>query len=725
MKAFPNVRQLGAMDCGPACLKIISKFYGKDFSLEYLRDKCQITKLGVSFHGISEAAESIGLKSLAAKLSSEELFEHNSFPCILHWNQNHFVVLYKLTKKRAYISDPAQGNVDYSIKEFNAFWKQNKEQGVALFIEPTQGFDDMQLLDKPIAKDWDFLFFHLKKLKKYFFQLFIGLIVSSLVLLISPYLTQELVDKGIGLKDVDFVYLILFGQLILFLGSSLVEIMRNWLLLRIGAKINVALVSDFFLKLFKLPIQFFDSHLMGDLMQRTNDHKKLEYLLTVKSLSVLFAFINLNLFGIVLFRYNPIVFYILFLGSTIGILWVLLFMKKRAAVDFRLFVLNGQQQSKVIELLGGIEEIKISNSSKQKRWEWEEIQDEIYKVRIKSLTLDQLQHNGFEVILRFTSIILTVITAKLVIEGKISLGTMFAINLIVGQLTNPIYAIVDFIPAWQDAKLAMLRINEVHNQKNEESEENVEQEISLAANIVLKDVSFSYTGSKDNLILKNINLEIEADKVTAIVGSSGSGKTTLLKLLLKFYKPTEGNIKIGDMDFEKINASKWRDKCGVVMQGGKIFSDTIVNNIALGREIDMEQIVMISALANLDDFVNSDLPMGYFTKIGDDGLQLSEGQKQRLLLARAMYKNPHFLFLDEATSSLDAQNEREIMISLNNFGEGKTVLIVAHRLSTVKNAAKIIVLKNGRIVEIGNHDNLTKIKGYYFTLIKEQLELGS
>jgi ATP-binding cassette, subfamily B, bacterial len=727
MKSFPNFRQLGAMDCGPVCLRIISNFYGKDFSIEFLREKSQITKLGVSLLGISEAAENIGFRTIGAKITLEQLRENRPLPCILHWNQNHFVVLYKLTKSKAYISDPAQGKVILSLKEFLKNWNQNKESGVALLLEPTQQFSEIKFSEEKVKpNEWGFLLFYLKKFRKHFVLLILGLLFSSAVLIVTPFLTQALVDKGIGLKNLHFVYLILVGQLLLFLGNSLVEILRNWLLLHMGVRINISLVSDFFLKLFKLPIHFFETHLMGDLLQRTNDHKRLENLLTIKSLNIIYAFINIVLFGSVLLFYNHTVFFLFFSGCLLGILWVLLFMRRRAAIDFRFFELYGQQQSKVIELLDGIEEIKISNSSKQKRWEWEEIQTKIYKVRIKSLSLDQIQHNGFEIIIRFTGILLTIITAKLVIENKITLGAMFAINMIVGQLTNPIYSIIDFIPAWQDAKLALLRINEVHNQKNEEIEDSsLNSNIPLASDISFKDVSFSYTGTKNNLILKNINLVIDYGKVTAIVGASGSGKTTLLKLLLKFYSPTEGKISLGETELINYSSSAWRNQCGVVMQGGKIFSDSIVNNIALGQEVDMEQIVMTSALANLDDFVNSNLPMGYFTKVGEDGLQLSEGQKQRLLLARAMYKNPDFLFLDEATSSLDAKNEREIMTSLNNFGQGKTVIIVAHRLSTVRNADKIIVLHGGEIVECGNHGELTALKGYYYSLIKEQLDLGN
>ncbi len=726
-KPFPSFIQLGAMDCGPVCLKIICKFYGKDISIEELREKSQISKLGVSLLGISEAAEGIGFRTIAAKVTIDQLHESKVLPCLLHWNQEHFVVLYKLTPKRAFISDPAQGIVSYPLSEFLKKWTQNKENGVVLLLEPTQQFSNQSISSaKSNKSEWRYLFFYLKKYRGYFFQLIIGLLFSSFALLLAPLLMQVMVDKGIGQRNLNFVYIILIGQLVLFLGSTIVDIVRNWLLLHIGVKVNISLLSDFFLKLFKLPMRFFETHLMGDLLQRTNDHKRLENLLTSKSLNAIYAIFNLIVFGSLLFYYNKSVFFLFFSGSIFGIFWILLFMKKRAAIDFNFFELNGQQQSKVIELLTGIEEIKISNGSKQKRWEWEEIQAKIYKLRIKSLSLDQLQHKGFEIILRFTGILLTVITAKLVIEEKLSLGAMFAINMLIGQLTNPIYSLVDFIPALQDSKLALHRINDIHNQEDEipEGKDSI-NEINGVGNLCFKEVSFSYTGNSNNLILKKINLELEKGKTTAIVGASGSGKTTLLRLLLKFYSPTSGKILLGDDDFVEIHSSRWREQCGVVMQGGKIFSDTIVNNIALGQAVDMEQIVMTSALANLDDFVNSNLPMGYFTKIGDNGLQLSEGQKQRLLLARAMYKNPDYLFLDEATSALDAKNERQVMNSLIQFCNDKTVLIIAHRLSTVKNADKIIVLHEGEIVESGTHLELSNLKGYYYSLIKEQLELGN
>ncbi len=726
MKLFPNFRQLGSMDCGPVCLRIISNFYGRDFPIDYLREKSQITKLGVSLLGISEAAETIGLRTFSSKISFEQLYQNKPFPCILHWNQNHFVVLYKLSKSYAYISDPAQGLIRYSIKDFLASWLQNNSHGVALLLEPTQQFEEVSTnLNQTTTSNWDFLFFYLKNYRKQFVKLLVGLIFSSALLLLSPFLTQVLVDKGIGEKNLNFVYLILFGQLILFLGSILAEVIRSWTLLKIGASIGISLVSDFFQKLFKLPISFFESHLLGDILQRTNDHKRLETLLTNKSLNVLFALVNMCMFGTVLFYYNTTVFLLFFSGSLLGVFWVFIFMKKRATIDFQFFELYGQQQGKVIELLNGVEEIKISNSATQARWEWQVLQEKIYKVKLKSLTTEQLQQTGFDIILRLTGILLTVITAKLVIEDQITLGAMFAINMVVGQLTNPIFALVDFIPIWQDAKLAILRINEVHNQPNEEGEGKGKVDvISTSSDILFQNVSFSYTNSKNNEILKNISFSIEAGKITAIVGASGSGKTTLLKLLLKFFSPTEGKIYLGSDSFEDLQNSKWREHCGVVMQGGKIFSDTIVNNISLGQAIDMEKIVMTCALANLDDFVNSDLPMGYFTKIGEEGMQLSEGQKQRLLLARAMYKNPDYLFLDEATSSLDSKNEREIMKSLNDFSAGKTVLIVAHRLSTVRNANKIVVLNKGEIVEIGTHSELSERRGFYFELIRNQLDLN-
>jgi ATP-binding cassette subfamily B protein len=715
------------MDCGPACLKIITNFFGRDFSLQFLREKCQITKLGVSFLGISEAAESLGLRTLAAKVTMEQLKESQAFPCILHWDQKHFVVLYKIKRNTIYISDPAQGKVNYTEKEFLKHWNQNTSLGVGLFFEPTQQFYDNQSKAlEPEKKVWDMLLFYLKNHKWSFLKLLLGLIFSSAILLSSPFLTQAIVDKGIELKNLQAVYLILIGQLFLFFGSTLVDITRNWTLLHIGAKINISLISDFFVKLFKLPLTFFETHLLGDLLQRTSDHQRIESLIATKSLNVLFSIINLLLFGAVLFYYNSLVFFIFINGCLFGIFWVFIFMKKRASIEFQFFELNGNQQSSLVEMINGVEEIKISNSAKQKRWELEEIQTKIYKLKLKSLSIEQTQQAGFDFILKLTGIFLSAVTAKLVIESEITLGAMFAINTIIGQLTSPIYSLVDFIPVWQDAKLALLRINEVHLHPNETlADKKLNTSISPNSPIIFKDVSFSYSGSDNNLILKNINISIEPGQTTAIVGTSGSGKTTLLKLLLKFFPLTKGNIYICDTDFEQIESSAWREHCGVVLQGGKVFSDTIVNNIALGQAVNMEDIVFTSAAANLDDFVNSNLPMGYFTKIGDDGLQLSEGQKQRLLLARAMYKNPAYLFLDEATSALDAKNEREIMSSLNNFSKGKTVVIVAHRLSTVKNADKIIVLHQGEVIESGNHNELVLKKGFYFELIKEQLELGN
>lgn len=723
MSTFPHFFQLSAMDCGPSCLKSIAKFYNREISIDLLRQKCQISRIGVSLLGISEAAEYIGLKTLAAKVSFEQLIENRAFPCIVHWNQNHFVIVYKIKGNSVFVCDPAKGNLLIQKSDFIEKWKQKNEMGVALFMEPTaEFFKNDDEAENVVESKWRFLFSYLKQYQKSFFYLFIGLLFSTSILLVTPFLTQILIDKGIVNRDLNLVYLILLGQLSLFAGSISIEMIRNWQLLHIGTKVNIALVSDFIRKLFKLPIKFHQTHFLGELIQRINDHKRLENLLTVKTISLIFATINLLLFGPILIYYNSTVFFIFISGGIIGILWILIFMRERGRIDYLFFELQGEQQGRVIDLLGGIEDIKISNSANQKRWEWEELQNKIYKLKIKALKLDQIQHNGFDIIIRLTGILLTIFTAKLVIENRLSLGTMFAINLILGQLSAPLYSFVDFIPAWQDAKLAMLRINHIHNQKNEETNQfNAIKEIPSTGSITFENVSFSYYGSGGDMILKKLNFEIERGKVTAIVGASGSGKSTLLKLLLKFFEPTEGIVRIGQSNFNELSAKQWRDQCGVVMQGGKVFSDTIVNNIALGQEIDMEQIVMTSALANLDDFVNSNLPMGYFTKIGEEGLHLSEGQKQRLLLARAMYKNPEFLILDEATSSLDAKNESEVMKSIADFKKSKTIIIVAHRLNTVRNADKILVLNECQVIESGTHKDLLNKKGFYFKLIKEQL----
>ena len=688
----------------------------------------ETTRQGSSLLGLSEAAEKLGFRSLGIKISLSKLLEA-PLPCILHWNNNHFVVLYKIRDKTSYISDPAHGLLKYSKEELLKHWIGNNvnddtEEGIALLLEPTPKFYSNEFDEKDQKLNLSFLSKYLFKYKKFIVQLVLGLLAASIIQLIFPFLTQSVVDIGIKNQDIHFVYLILIAQILLFLGKTSIEIIRSWILLHLSTRINISLISDFFIKLMNLPISYFDTKMTGDILQRINDHKRIERILTSSSMNVLFSTFNLIIFGFVLAYYSWQIFLIFFIGSVLYFIWITFFLKKRKDLDYKRFSQVSQEQSKVIELINGMQEIKLHNAEKQKRWGWEYLQARLFKLSIDGLKLEQYQSVGSGFINELKNILITILAAKLVIDGSITLGMMMAISYIVGQLNSPISQLINFIREFQDAKISLERLSEIHD-KDDEEENSFEKihDITPDSGFYIKNLSFRYIGS-DQIVLNNLNLTIPTNKITAIVGVSGSGKTTLMKLLLKFYDPKEGEIKIGNFDLKNVSQKAWRNHCGVVMQEGYIFSDTIANNIAVGVDIvDKQKLLHAVKVANIKEFIES-LPLSYNTKIGMEGIGLSTGQKQRLLIARAVYKNPEFLFFDEATSALDANNERVIMDNLHTFFENKTVVVIAHRLSTVKNADQIVVLDNGNIIETGTHEALVKQKGDYYKLVKNQLELG-
>ena len=727
MKKFPHYKQTEAKDCGPTCIKMISKHYGKTINTQQLRNLSETTREGSSLLGLSEAVESIGFKSLGIKLAFEKLKEA-PLPCIVHWNKNHYVVLYKIKKDIAYISDPAHGLISLTKQEFIKHWignnaDENTEDGIALLVEPTPKFYQEEF-EEDEKFGFAFIFKYLIKYKKFIIQLIIGLLAGSLLQLILPFLTQSIVDVGIKNQDLNFVYLILFAQLFLFIGKASLEIIRSWILLHLSTRINISLISDFFIKLMKLPISYFDVRMTGDLLQRINDHKRIERILTTSSLTVLFSFVNLIIFSLVLGYYSLQIFAVFVVGSVLYFAWVLFFFKKRKELDYKRFSEVSQEQSKVIELINGMQEIKLHNAERRMRWNWEYVQARLFKVATKSLALEQTQSVGSNFINELKNMLVTVLSAKLVIDGQITLGMMMAISYIVGQLNGPITQLINFMRDLQDAQISLDRLGEIHNMEDEEkpSDEKVTN-IPINTDIQINNISFRYTGGLDPVI-KNLNLNIPANKTTAIVGTSGSGKTTLMKLLLGFYQVDSGDIILGNFNFKNISQKEWRRNCGVVMQEGYIFNDTIAKNIAVGEDyVDKEKLAHAIDVANISDYIEG-LPLGYNTKIGSEGSGLSTGQKQRLLIARSVYKNPKFLFFDEATSALDANNEKVIMGKLNTFFSDKTAVVIAHRLSTVKNAHQIVVLSDGKIVEKGNHEELIKLKGSYYHLVKNQLDLG-
>ena len=727
--SFPFVKQPDAMDCGPACLKMVAGHYKKNFSLEYLRKKCYITKEGVSFLGLSEAADSIGFRTLGVKIPYEMLRDNVPLPCILHWQQKHFVVVYKIKNDIIWVADPAVGFIKYTREELERNWAytttDGRKFGLALLIEATPGLSDIKT-DHEKSRGFRFLFKYFRFYKKYLFQLILGLFLGSCIQLVIPFLTQSIIDIGLNNNDIGFIYLVLFAQLALVIGRMSVEFIRGWLLLHIGARVNVAIISGFLQKLMSLPIAFFDTKLTGDILQRIEDNNRIEEFLTSASLSIIFSFFNLIVFGIVLAIYSVNILAIFLFGSLLYILWVSLFMKSRAQLDHQRFKEMSASSSKIINIINGMQEIKLTQSELSQRWNWENHQATLFGLKIRGLGLIQYQSAGATFINEVTNVFITILAATAVLKGSMTLGMMLAVQFIIGQLNVPVNQIIGFFRLSQDAKMSLDRLAEVHHMDDEETEsENKVNRLPDKKDISIKNLSYQYEGPRSPYAIRDVEMSIEENKTTAIVGVSGSGKTTLLKMLLGFYQPVNGDILIGDTKLSNLNLKVWREKVGAVMQDGFLFPDTIARNIAPGsEEIDENRLIKAAELSNIKVFVES-LPLGFNTKIGANGHGLSEGQKQRLLIARVIYKNPEIIIFDEATNSLDANNEKVIVENLADFFKGKTVIIVAHRLSSVINADKIVVLDSGMTVETGTHDSLIEKHGAYYNLIKNQLELGN
>lgn len=732
-RRFPHYQQLDAMDCGPSCLRMIAKYYGKTYSLQTLRERCFITREGVSLLGISDAAEHIGFKTFGVRTSFEQLINEAKLPCILHWNQRHFVVCYRVEKRRGdkvrlYIDDPASGKAVYKKDEFLRCWSSKREQqqdvGIALILEPGPLFN-LQEDEQRGRRDLSFFIHYLLPYKSQLVQLGVGMLVGSGLQLIFPFLSQSLVDIGIRDGNLNFITLILITQLSLFVMQLVVEFIRSWILLHVNARIDIALISDFLMKLTNLPLRYFDTKMTGDIMQRIGDHGRIKSFLMSQSVGIIFSIGNFVVFASILAYYNWHILSISLIGNTFYLLWILAFMRYRRILDTRRFNQSAGEQSKLIQLVQGMQEIKLNNCEKQKRWEWEQIQVKLFHISMDALRVGQIQQIGSVFFTQTTNILISYITAKAIVDGQMTLGMMMSLTYIIGQVSAPINSFIGFAQSYQDAKISLERLNEVHRRRDEEH--CISSKLSYipeVKNIVLKDVTFSYSGADRDYAIEDVSLEIPEHKVTAIVGSSGSGKTTLVKLLLGFYKPLRGIILVGGTPLGMLNPHLWRSKTSAVLQDSYIFSDTIARNIAIAtEEVDIDRLQHAVEVANIRDFIHT-LPMGYETKIGMEGSGVSQGQRQRILIARAVYKNPEFIFLDEATNSLDANNEQIIMNNLNEFYKGRTVLIVAHRLSTVKCADNIIVMDKGHVVEQGTHRQLASQHGLYYTLVKNQLELS-
>ncbi|MCW4138009.1 peptidase domain-containing ABC transporter [Segatella copri] len=726
-------KQHDSMQCGVACLQMICKYLGREYTVDSLSKLCFATTEGVSLLGINEAANTLGLHTVCARATTDML-SNEPLPCILYWNQNHFVVLYKVKrKKKFYVADPGKGLVTYSLNEFKQHWistsSNGEDKGIAMFLETTPAFFTYNMECEENVKEkrsFRFLFGYVKKYRKYFGQIILGLVIGSLLLLVLPFLTQSIVDVGIKNQDIGFVWLILLGQLILTISRTAIDFIRRWLLLHISLRINISLVSNFFIKLLKLPMSFFDTKLMGDLMQRMNDHSRVNNFLTQQTLNITFAMLTFVVFSVVLFFYNKLVFAIFLLGSILYGVWMTLFLKRRKLLDYELFEQQAINNNKTYEFITTIQESKLQDCEQRRRWEWEDTQADLFGVQMKSLKLQQTQEAGSIFINEVKNIIITVVAATAVIHGQMTLGMMLAVQYIIGQLNSPVEQLMNFFYSLQDVKISLERINEIHQMDDENGKEGLLTSIEdKNEGIDIKNIMFKYDPHALRKTIDDVNIHIPQGKVTAIVGASGSGKTTLIRLMLGYYPVLEGKINIGNTDINKLNKKWWRRQCGVVMQDGVIFSESIARNIAVDDgDIDKERLLKAAEIACIKDYVMA-LPLKFNTKIGRDGVGLSQGQKQRILIARAVYKNPDYFFLDEATNSLDANNERSIVENLDKFYKGKTVVIVAHRLSTVKNADQIVVIDHGKVVEVGNHESLTAKRGAYYNLVKNQLELGN
>lgn len=734
-KRFPHYHQQESADCGPASLRMIAKYYGHSYSLEMLRSHSFISREGVSMLGISDAAEYLGMHTLGVKITFEQLANEAVLPCILHWNQNHFVVCYGIKRKRfsddykIYIADPASQKLCYNKEEFCKCWLSTKvagkDCGTALLLEPGVNFGQVDDEFKAREKSFTSFIRYLLPYKKLFFQLLLGMVLGSLLQLIFPFLTQAMVDVGIGNRDLGIITLILIAQLILFFSQLTVGYIRSWILLHINSRIDISLISDFLQKLTSMPLHFFDSKNTGDIMQRIGDHGRIKSFLMGNSFSIMFSLVNFIVFMFILAYFDTRILLIFSVGNSLYVAWILFFMRFRRELDAKRFNLSSTEQSRIIQLIQGMQDIKLNNCEKQKRWEWERIQVRLFNVSVKGLTIGQIQQSGSAFFTQATNIIISFIAARAVVEGNMTLGMMMSLTYIIGQVSAPIGDFIGFAHALQDARISMERLNDIHAQEDEEYD--ICNKLSLLpenGTITVRDLTYSYSGAERDYAIKNLSLDIPEGKVTAIVGESGSGKTTLIKLLQGFYKPNSGTIKVGGISLDSINPHLWRKSTGSVMQESYIFSDTIAKNIALSTdEVDVKRLYDSALLANADEFISA-LPLGYNTRIGMEGSGVSQGQRQRLLIARAIYKNPKYLFFDEATNSLDATNERIIMENLQKIFQNRTVVIAAHRLSTVMNADNIVVMKKGEIVEQGTHSELVALRGHYYTLVKNQLELG-
>lgn len=722
MKRIKSFNQLDAMDCGPASLKIIAYYHGKTFSMKYLRDLCNITKEGVSMLDISKAAEKIGLRPLALKISFEDLAKKIPLPCIIHWNYSHFIVVYKITKKRVYVTDPQIGKTSYCIEEFCKSWKRKQETGYILALEPGLNFYKTENVKSKLnVKEY---FNYLIPHRNFLLQVFFGMIIGVVLSLIFPFITQAIVDIGIGTKDYSFISILLFASVVLTVSSAISQFVQSRIMLFVSDRVNITMVSDFISKLLKLPVPFFERKMTSDILIRISDHGRIQGFVFHTLLSISVSILSFIVYSVILAYYSIPLLLIFVLGSILYTLWILLFLKTRKKLDYEYFEASVINQNEILQMIDGIYDIKANSLQHQKQWDWERSRIKIFGLNFKMLNIGQLQSVGVMCIDQLKSILIVFFTADAVIQGNMTLGMMLSVQYIIGQMNGPVGNLIGFIQSYQDAKISLERVSEITQEEKEEVL-NVGMPMPMPeqASINIENLCFAYHPNLGK-VLDDVNINIPVGKTTAIVGASGSGKSTLMKILLRFYDDYEGKITIGSYtDLQSINLDLWRSGCGSIFQDGKIFSDTILNNITLyDLNVDMQRLNKAVNFANLKDFIES-LPLKLYTVLGQGGNGISAGQAQRVLIARAIYKRPKILLMDEATNSLDAKNEREITLNILNEFKGTTMVVIAHRLSTIKSADQIIVLDKGKVAEKGTHNELMSNKGYYFELIGNQLEL--
>ena len=730
MGSFRQVFQTDSMDCGAACLCMIARHYGKKYSMRFFRENAHISREGISMLGLSMAAEKVGFRTLSAKITVEQLAEQIALPCILHWDGRHYVVCHRVSGKGSdrvfHICDPAIGKIRVRGDELRSHWLSGhlgeEEVGLAMQLEPAPDFREKQPEDP--ADGFGLLFFS-RYILPHKWQL-AGLLFGALVVMTMgyflPFISQSVVDIGILGRNMDFIVLMMAMQLMISFSQTTVMFMQGWVSLHVNTVINVRLISDYLGKLARMPLPFFEVRTLGDILQRIGDHDRIKSFLMNDLTDIVFATVTFVTFSVVLGIYNWRILAIFLLGNTAYALWVVSFMHYRRELDNRVFQQSATLQNNMVQFIRGMQEIKLNNLEERKCREWESLQAGLYRLGRRGLMIGQVQQAGLLVFSTTTGIAISYMTARRVVDGEMTLGMMTSLSFILGQVSGPIGSFIGFIQRYQDARISLERLGDIHARKEGGMDEGTGRNgMPTGKDIRFRNVSFSYNGMDRDMVLKDISFTIPQGHVTAIVGRSGCGKTTLMKLMQGFYQPVHGTVEVGGTPLPDISLREWRTHLGAVMQDGYIFSDSIAGNVAVDEDADMARVEDALEAVNMKGFVHS-LPNGTDTKIGEDGLQLSQGQRQRILLARVIYKRPEYIFLDEATNSLDTKNENDIMAYIKKNLKGHTVIIVAHRLSTIRDADSIVVLENGRVAEQGVHSQLLCNKGIYYQLVQAQLD---